>query len=94
MEKQQFLLTRKSQQIAKDNFRKRLTHYRKKQNMSQDVLAELSGLSTTAIDNYERKGNLPKILTIAALANALNIPPCALCPLCASQKEESNRIAA
>lgn len=90
MEQKVFLLTQKGQEIARDVFRQQLTQYRTERELTQEDLAFISGISLTAISNFERKGNFPKILTIASLTAALNIQPCQLCPLCDSAKNDFN----
>jgi transcriptional regulator with XRE-family HTH domain len=58
--------------IAK-SFGSRLRFLRKEHNISQEKLAELSGLHRTYISSLERGFRNPTIATLYSIANALNI---------------------
>lgn len=51
----------------------RLQQLRREQNISQEKLAELSGLHRTYISSLERGARNPTITTLYSVANALNI---------------------
>ena len=51
----------------------KVRYWRKKRGLTQDRLAELSGLSRVSISEIERGTADPKISTIKALAKALNV---------------------
>lgn len=60
--------------ITKRNlFAKNLIKYRKIKNLSQEELAEITGLSRRTIAHYETKAIDPPINKIQKIANALNI---------------------
>ncbi len=50
-----------------------LIHYRKGLNLSQEELAELTGVTRQSINNYENVKTLPDSKTLSALARALGI---------------------
>lgn len=54
-------------------FAENVKHYRLEQNISQEKLAELSGLHRTYISAIERQQRNISIDNIEALSNALNI---------------------
>ncbi len=56
-----------------ESFGARLQQLRKKQNISQEKLAELSGLHRTYISSLERGTRNPTITTLHSIATALNI---------------------
>ncbi len=56
-----------------ESFGVRLQFLRKDQNISQEKLAELSGLHRTYISSLERGFRNPTIATLYSIANALNI---------------------
>lgn len=56
-------------------FRKNVKYYRKKFKLSQEKLAELSGLSTNYIGDIERTNRKVTIDTIEKISNALNVSP-------------------
>lgn len=58
-------------QVFKDNVK----YYRKQLRLSQEKLAELSGLSTNYIGEIERTNRKVTIDTIEQIANGLNIDP-------------------
>ncbi|MBT4731978.1 helix-turn-helix transcriptional regulator [Candidatus Woesearchaeota archaeon] len=58
--------------IAK-SFGSRLRFLRKEHNISQEKLAELSGLHRTYISSLEQGFRNPTIATLYSIANALNI---------------------
>ena len=58
-------------QIFKDNVK----YYRKQLRLSQEKLAELSGLSTNYIGEIERTNRKVTIDTIEKVANGFNIDP-------------------
>lgn len=55
------------------NFGKALKRLRKNQNLSQEKLADLSGLDRSYISILERNLKLPSLYTILALASGLGI---------------------
>lgn len=57
-----------------NKFGKKLKMERKKRNLSQFALAELSDLNKNSIGVIERAENSPTLETIEKLANALNMP--------------------
>ena len=57
-----------------NKFGKKLKMERKKRNLAQFALAELSDLKKNSIGVIERAENSPTLETIEKLANALNIP--------------------
>lgn len=57
-----------------NKFGKKLKMERKKTNLSQFALAELSDLNKNSIGVIERAENSPTLETIEKLANALNMP--------------------
>lgn len=61
-------------EVFKDN----IVYYRKKMNLSQERLAELSDLSTNYIGEIERKNKKVTIETIEKLAIGLKIDPAIL----------------
>ena len=61
-----------------NKFGKKLKMERKKRNLSQFALAELSDLNKNSIGVIERAENSPTLETIEKLANALNMPVTAL----------------
>jgi len=54
------------------SFGARLQSIRKTQRLSQEKLAEISGLHRTYISSLERGARNPTLTTLQALANALN----------------------
>lgn len=56
-----------------ESFGARLQKLRKEQNISQEKLAELSGLHRTYISSLERGARNPTITTLHSIAKALNI---------------------
>ncbi len=56
-----------------ESFGVRLQFLRKDQNISQEKLAELSGLHRTYISSLERGLRNPTIITLCSISNALNI---------------------
>ncbi|MCQ9343151.1 helix-turn-helix domain-containing protein [Corynebacterium kozikiae] len=64
----------------------RLKALRKMRGLSQEMLAELAGLSRNQISNLERNDNNslapadPRLSTVYALAQALEVPPVVLLP--------------
>lgn len=46
---------------------------RKEQNLSQQQVAERSGMSNTMISEYERGNKIPNLVTTAKIASALNV---------------------
>ncbi len=67
-------------QIFKDNVK----YYRKQLKLSQEKLAELSGLSTNYIGEIERNNRKVTIDTIEKIANGFNIDPSLLLTNCKS----------
>ena len=59
---------------TKERFAIRLRQIRTRQGLSQDRLAERSGLSTDGISNLERGINTPGLDTVWILRNALDVP--------------------
>ena len=57
-----------------NKFGKKIKMERKKRNLSQFALAELSDLNKNSIGVIERAENSPTLETIEKLANALNMP--------------------
>lgn len=57
-----------------NKFGKKLKMERKKRNLSQFALAELSDLNKNSIGVIERAENSPTLETIEKLAKALNMP--------------------
>jgi len=55
------------------SFGARLQSIRKNQNLSQEKLAEISGLHRTYISSLERGVRNPTLTTLKSLADALNI---------------------
>ena len=55
-------------------FAENVSHYRKKQGLSQYDLAMMSGISRTMISHYEREGILPTADRLQALVTSLNVP--------------------
>lgn len=56
-------------------FKQNVVYYRKKQNLSQEKLAELSDISTNYIGDIERTNRKVTIDTIEKIAKGLKIPP-------------------
>lgn len=56
-----------------ESFGARLQSLRKEQSISQEKLAELSGLHRTYISSLERGARNPTITTLNSIAKALNI---------------------
>jgi transcriptional regulator with XRE-family HTH domain len=56
-------------------FGRRLREARKARGMSQDDLAERTGIHSTAIGRYERSEREPLAGTIIRLARGLGVPP-------------------
>lgn len=56
-----------------ESFGARLQSIRKKHGLSQEKLAELSGLHRTYISSLERGARNPTLTTLSAIANALNV---------------------
>lgn len=54
---------------------KRLASARKSRNMTQEVLAEKTGLTNNFISNIETGRSIPSLETISKLCNALDITP-------------------
>lgn len=61
-----------------DKFGRRLKYYRTRRKLSQENLAEISGLHRTYISGLERGLRNPTITIVARLARALEIAPGAL----------------
>jgi transcriptional regulator with XRE-family HTH domain len=61
-------------------FALRLRELRKRAGLTQDQVAERSGLSVTMVQNLERPsdGGNPRLTTLFALADALGVPPAEL----------------
>ncbi len=59
---------------TKERFAVRLRQIRTRQGLSQDRLAERSGLSTDGISNLERGINTPGLDTVWILRTALDVP--------------------
>lgn len=55
------------------SFGRRLQQLRKERKISQEKLAELSGLHRTYISSLERGGRNPTLISLNAIANALNV---------------------
>ena len=72
-------------QIFKDNVK----YYRKQLKLSQEKLAELSGLSTNYIGEIERTNRKVTIDTIEKIANGFNIDPSLLLTNCKSDSPTS-----
>ena len=58
----------------------RLRRLREAQNLTQERLAELSGLTGKAIYNYEKGKSVPRKDNLIAISNALQIPLAKVCP--------------
>jgi transcriptional regulator with XRE-family HTH domain len=58
-----------------EQFGKNLCAQRRRAELSQEGLADLSKLHRTAVGMIERGLREPRISTVAKLANALSIPP-------------------
>lgn len=54
---------------------KRLASARKSRNMTQEALAEATGLTNNFISNIETGRSIPSLETISKLCNALDITP-------------------
>ena len=57
-------------------FGRKIKHYRTKNNLSQDELAELIGLTRQAISEFENGKNRPSFKTIIKLEKVFNKPGC------------------
>ena len=58
---------------AVDNFSDRLKLARKRRGITQKEIAEKIGVSTSSYKHYENAENLPSLLTLKALADALDV---------------------
>lgn len=59
----------------KDVFKENVKYYRKQLKLTQESLANLSGVSTNYIGEIERTGRKATLETIEKVANGLNIDP-------------------
>ena len=59
----------------KDVFKENVKYYRKHLKLTQESLAQLSGVSTNYIGEIERTGRKATLETIEKVANGLNIDP-------------------
>ena len=72
------------------NFGEQLREVRLRQNISQEKLSELTGISTRSIHAYEHSKIIPKTEKIITIAKALNVPVGKLMqPISVSHNEES-----
>ena len=56
-----------------DIFRKNLKYYRNKQNLTQEKLSEISGISADYLSEIERGKKTPSFKRMELIAKALNI---------------------
>jgi transcriptional regulator with XRE-family HTH domain len=61
--------------IENDTVGKRILDCRTASDISQSKLAELTGVSTAAIWQWETRGRIPRAGTLRKVANALNVSP-------------------
>jgi transcriptional regulator with XRE-family HTH domain len=61
--------------IENDTVGKRILDCRTANDISQSKLAELTGVSTAAIWQWETRGRIPRAGTLRKVANALNVSP-------------------
>ena len=50
-----------------------IREYRKRRGLTQQQLADIVGVSNVSLSNYERGAQMPDILTLTKIANALRI---------------------
>ena len=58
---------------TKDIFRKNLKYYRTQQNLTQEELSELSGISSDYLSEIERGKKTPSFKRLDLIANGLNV---------------------
>ncbi len=58
---------------TKDNFRNNLKYYRTQQNLTQEELSELSGISSDYLSEIERGKKTPSFKRLDLIANGLNV---------------------
>lgn len=63
--------------VAQD-FGAKVRKAREAAGLSQEALADLSGMSRTVISPLERGGHMPRLDTVIKLAGALGLEPCQL----------------
>lgn len=69
-----YFKTMRKTSTLKVQFGKNLKEYRKKAGLTQEQLAEKTGLSSTAISGIETANSFPSYNNLVAFINVLNIP--------------------